>query len=246
MTRFRLPFGRYSTFGKSAHVPRADAPTSARQARAPLSTLAWSHAFTAPMSRICAVPNAITGEKKRRTHDASASPPALRMRAVAGGITVTDTRSERPTEQLIASAMSRKSCPACSCTKRMGRKTARVVSVEATTAPHTSCVPLTAATTRSSPSWYRRKMFSRTTIALSTSMPTANARPARLTTFSDRPIRWSSRKVPMMLVGIASAITRVERPLRRNRRRQMIVRMPPRTMLSLTSPTAEWMYSVSS
>ena len=59
-------------------------------------------------------------------------------------------------------------------------------------------------------------MFSSTTTALSTSMPTANASPARLITFSERPSRFSIRNVPMMLVGIASAMTSVERPLRRN------------------------------
>jgi hypothetical protein len=84
-------------------------------------------------------------------------------------------------------------------------------------------------------------MFSSTTTALSTSMPTANAIPARLITLSERPMRWSSRKVPMMLVGIARAMTTVERPLRRKTSSTKMVRLPPTRMFCRTRPTAEWM-----
>ena len=84
-------------------------------------------------------------------------------------------------------------------------------------------------------------MFSSTTTALSTSMPIANAMPARLITLSERPMRLSSRNVPMTLVGIASAITRVERALRRKMSSTTIVRHPPNSMFCCTRPTAEWM-----
>ncbi len=67
------------------------------------------------------------------------------------GITVMETIRLRATEQLTATAMSRKSWPASSWTKITGRKTAMVVRVLARIAPHTSTVPLYAATRRASP-----------------------------------------------------------------------------------------------
>ena len=71
-------------------------------------------------------------------------------------MTVIETTSDNTTAALMASAMSRNSWPASSCTNTIGRNTATVVSVEATTAPQTSCVPRTAATMAGSPSEYRR------------------------------------------------------------------------------------------
>ena len=47
-------------------------------------------------------------------------------------------------------------------------------------------------------------MFSRTTIELSTTIPTANAIPARLTTFSVRPNTCIMRNTPTTLIGIAA------------------------------------------
>ena len=53
-----------------------------------------------------------------------------------------------------------------------------MVSVDAVTATPTSPAPCMAASRIESPSCLRRKMFSSTTMALSTSMPTARASPA--------------------------------------------------------------------
>ncbi len=58
-------------------------------------------------------------------------------------------------------------------------------------------------------------MFSSTTMELSTTMPTAKAMPARLITFRLRPKTSIIRKLPMMLMGMATAITSVLVPLRR-------------------------------
>ena len=55
-------------------------------------------------------------------------------------------------------------------------------------------------------------MFSKTTTALSTNIPTANARPARLMTFSERPIKPNNKNVPITLTGIAKPTTRAPRP----------------------------------
>ena len=87
--------------------------------------------------------------------------------------------------------------PAMPSTKMMGRNTATVVRVEAATAPPTSVVPATAAAVRSRPSVRLRWMDSRTTMALSTSMPAPSAsaadapRPAR-----PRPARRAAQTNP--------------------------------------------------
>ena len=54
---------------------------------------------------------------------------------MAVGMTVTETMSERPTAQLMATAMSPNSWPTSSFRKRIGMNTASVVSVEDRTAP---------------------------------------------------------------------------------------------------------------
>jgi N-carbamoyl-L-amino-acid hydrolase len=65
----------------------------------------------------------------------------LVTRAAAHGITVTETMRLSDTAATMASAMSRKSCPASSSIRRIGRNTTTVVSVAATTAPKTSRAP---------------------------------------------------------------------------------------------------------
>jgi len=58
-------------------------------------------------------------------------------------------------------------------------------------------------------------MFSKTTIELSTTIPTEKASPARLITFKVRPNQYSIKKAPMTLMGMATDITSVEEPLRK-------------------------------
>ena len=88
------------------------------------------------------------------------------------------TMSETASAKQIVIAMSLNMTPAMPGTKRIGTKTEIVVSVEAVTATDTVRAPSMDALHASMPSSRSRKMFSRTTMALSTSMPTASARPA--------------------------------------------------------------------
>ena len=83
-------------------------------------------------------------------------------------------------------------------------------------------------------------------MALSTTIPTAKAIPARLTTLSVRPKSVTIRNVPTALIGIARPITKVLRQLLRNNRSTIIARMPPTTTFCLTRPIDDFMYSVSS
>ncbi len=84
-------------------------------------------------------------------------------------------------------------------------------------------------------------MFSRTTIALSTTIPTAKLKPASEITFRFRPVTAMTTNVPITEIGIATPITRVGRGLRRNSSRTRIARLPPRTRFSFTRSTARRM-----
>ena len=64
-----------------------------------------------------------------------------KMRAESDGMTVIETINDKNTAQLMAMAISPKSCPTSSWMKMTGTKTAMVVSVLARTAPQTSRVP---------------------------------------------------------------------------------------------------------
>ena len=176
------------------------------------------------------------------TTAAAAAPPLpLSSQAAATGTTRPETASDRPTAAAIARAMSPKSWPASPSTKSTGRNTATLVSVLARIAPQTSVVPRTAAVRGSSPRLQWTKMFSSTTTALSISMPTAKAMPARLITLSVRLKAASARNVPITLTGIDIATISVERMFRRNNRSVPSVSSPPTKMLSLTRPIAESM-----
>lgn len=162
-------------------------------------------------------------------------------RAAAAGTTSPDTAIERPTAAAMAIAMSPNSCPTSPSTKSTGRNTATFVSVLARIAPHTSCVPFTAAVVGSSPAVQCTKMFSSTTTELSIRMPTAKAMPARLITLSVRSKAARARNVPITLTGIDIATISVERTFLRKISSVPSVSRPPTRMLSLTRPMAESM-----
>ncbi len=81
---------------------------------------------------------------------------------------------------------------------------------------------------------------------LSTTMPTAKARPARLITFSVRPKAYIARNVPTTLMGIATPMTKVVEALRRYKSKSAKARSPPTKRLCCTSEIALVTYSVSS
>ena len=77
-------------------------------------------------------------------------------------------------------------------------------------------------------------MFSRTTIALSTTMPTAKAIPASKTTLRLLPTIVMTRKVPITETGMVAAIITVALPLRRNSSSTSTARNPPTAMFLTT------------
>ena len=84
-------------------------------------------------------------------------------------------------------------------------------------------------------------MFSSTTMAASTTMPTAKAMPAREMTLIERPMAAMATKVPITETGMASEITRVARSERRNSSRMRAARAPPSQMFWRTRSIAELM-----
>ncbi len=99
-----------------------------------------------------------------------------------------------------------------------GRKTAMSERVVAMTARPISFVAATAAIIGVSFfSSMCRKMFSRTTIASSITIPTASARASSVMVLSVYPTHHIVAKVPMMLVGIAIAAMIVLRRLPRKK-----------------------------
>ena len=69
---------------------------------------------------------------------------------------------------------------------------------------------------------------------LSTTIPTANDSPARLTTLIFLPIRVMIRNVPMTLIGMATATITVLAKFRKNIRSTKIAKDPPAKIFSLT------------
>ena len=77
-------------------------------------------------------------------------------------------------------------------------------------------------------------MFSKTTMELSTTIPTAKERPARLTTLILRPNKVITRKVPITLMGMAMDTIMVLAKFLKNIISTKIASDPPIKIFSLT------------
>ena len=82
-------------------------------------------------------------------------------------------------------------------------------------------------------------MFSSTTMAASTTMPTAKAKPARDTTLIERPRSAMATNEPITETGIAMAMITVAPSERRNSIRTMTAKVPPIQIFCCTSSIAE-------
>ena len=71
------------------------------------------------------------------------------------------------------------------------------------------------------------KIFSKTTIAASTTIPTAKASPANDITFIDLPRAAIATKEPITETGMAKETTKVAAPLLKNNNRTMAANVPP-------------------
>ena len=112
-------------------------------------------------------------------------------------------------------------------TKTIGRKTDIVVRVDATMAFATSLVPTLAAVRRSSPPSRCRKTLSRTTMALSTSIPIPRASPPIDIMLRVIPAVSIAMKVAITDIGIARAMMMTLRTLWRKKKSTRTARSPP-------------------
>ncbi len=151
------------------------------------------------------------------------------------GIKKSDTNNEANRENTTASERSPNICPAIPSTKTIGKKTAIVVIVEATTAPPTSDTPLMAEFTQSSPSSLHLKILSMTTMELSTSIPIPRARPPRDIMFK---LTWKifrGAKAAINESGIEIATITVVEKCCKNKNRMITARTPPKIAVFFTS-----------
>ena len=118
--------------------------------------------------------------------------------------------------------------------KPIGRNTATIDSVVASTARPISCVPSSAASCALLPICTWRTMFSRTTIASSISRPTHRLSAISVTMLIEKPNMYMNRKVPISAIGSARPVITVERQELRNRKTMPMVSSAPSSSVRLT------------
>ena len=160
-----------------------------------------------------------------------------RMVDPEAGTTDMATTREASRQKEIDRAMGTSSSLTVPLVKTMGRNTHTVVRVEAMIAPVTCFVPWTAARGAGRPLPLRRKIFSITTMELSTSMPMPSERPDRVIMFRVRPAKYIRTIANNTDRGILMPTTTVGRKSRRNSARMMMASRAPMAMLFTISET---------
>ena len=112
-------------------------------------------------------------------------------------------------EYVTVKAISAKSCLVIPSTKTIGANTQTVVRVDEVIAAATSLAPAIAAFLGGTPSLLILKMFSITTMELSTSMPTATARPDSDIILSVTPEKYISTRAKVILIGMLRIVINV-------------------------------------
>ena len=125
------------------------------------------------------------------------------------GIKVKDTNSEAVKDKVTVKAKSLNTVPIIPSINTIGINTAIVVKVDAVIAMPTSDAPFIAASCLEYPSVLKRYIFSNTTIALSTNIPTANANPPRVIMFNVILLKYSNVNDAIRDIGIDVPITNV-------------------------------------
>ena len=142
--------------------------------------------------------------------------------------------------------MSLNNCPASKFIIKIGTNTKTVVNADTITADQTCLAPKYAASFAFLPFSLCLYIFSRTTIAASTTIPTANAIPAKEITFIDLPRAAIATKAATTDIGIDNPIITVARHDLKNNIKINIAKVPPIQIFCLTSSIAESIYIVSS
>jgi len=137
------------------------------------------------------------------------------------------TTSEKNTAIAAVQPNWTKNLPAMPGMKAVGRNTAIRVKVVAITARPISSAASSAACNGLLPMRMWRTMFSLSTIASSTRMPTTSDSASSVTTLSVKPSRYIAAKVGMIDSGSATAATKVARQSRRKNQTTITARTAP-------------------
>ena len=127
----------------------------------------------------------------------------VRISEASAGDSVSEQKQEIAVATAMVTANCWKNCPEMPPRKAVGTNTAQSTSAIETSAPPTSSMVLSAASRRLVPSWRCRSTFSTTTMASSTTMPTARTRPNSVKLLIENPSAAITAKVPTSDTGIA-------------------------------------------
>ena len=141
------------------------------------------------------------------------------------------SRSAQTTDATSVAVTMPPSCPSMMpvtpFTNTRGTNTTIVVRVEARIAVPTSSAPFREASSRDAPRDACERMFSSTTTALSTTMPTARASAERLIRFTVQPLKNMNTEAATSEKGIVSEMTSDVRKLRRKKSVTSTTNSPP-------------------
>src|SRR5262249_1344917 len=166
--------------------------------------------------------------------------------AHSAGVSVSETKQEITVEAAIVTANWRKKSPEMPEIKADGTNTAQSVNAIAINAPPTSSIVRCAASAGDMPSRMLRSTFSTTTIASSTTMPTANTSPNRARLLTDMPAAARIVKVPISETGIAMTGMIVARQFCRKMKTTPTTSRIATNMVTMTSLTDFEMKTVGS
>ena len=152
---------------------------------------------------------------------------------------MSETKHEITVDAAIVTANCRKNCPEIPLMNADGMNTAHSVSAIAISAPPTSSIVRCAASRGLIPRRRLRSTFSTTTIASSTTMPTASTRPNRLRLLSEKPSAANTANVPTSETGMATIGMIDARHVCRNRITTTTTRPTASRMVISTSCT-DW------
>ena len=159
----------------------------------------------------------------------------LNSTAQSAGLSVSETKQEMTVDAAIVTANCRKNNPEIPDRNAEGTKTAQRVSAIEMRAPPTSSIVRWAASDGGIPDLMLRSTFSTTTIASSTTMPTASTRPNSDRLLIEIPSIVRTLKAPIKETGIATAGMIVARHVWRNRNTTPTTRAIATNMVTMTS-----------
>ncbi len=153
----------------------------------------------------------------------------LKKREQSIGVRVTEIKSETRIPTVTTTAKAVKKRPIMPPIKMTGAKIQAREKVAASTAKNTWLVPSRAACRGSMSGYFsrKRKMFSRTTMASSTTTPMSKSKANKVILLKVKPLKYMTMIAPSREIGIAVEIIRVERnDLRKRKTTRAANRVP--------------------